>query len=109
MPPASADSVVTSDDSHSLSPASDSSSPSSSSARRRRTAAEKEWLQSQLPDFIRAQALKTTAAFWPKIQRDYLAAFPILNMNNPNLTAEEKAKVSHELQARISVSITNFV
>lgn len=75
-----------------------------SSTRRRRRPEETEWLKSRLPEFIKAQALKNTTTFWPKIQRDYFTLFPVFNMNNPNLTEDDKAKVSLELQARTSVS-----
>lgn len=81
---------------------------SGGSSRRCRPASEKAWLQSRLPDFIRAQASKDTAKFWPEIQRDYFASFPVFNMNNPNLTEEDKVKVSSELQARTSVSDTDL-
>lgn len=74
------------------------------SSRRRRSLPEKNWLLSHLPDFVRAQASKNTANFWPEIQREYFAAFPATNMNSPNLTEEEKVKVSQELQARTAVS-----
>lgn len=74
------------------------------SSRRRCSLAEKTWLQSRLPDFMRAQASKNTAHFWPEIQRDYFTKFPVLNMDNPNLTEEEKVKVSQDLQARTAVS-----
>lgn len=72
--------------------------------RRNRDTQEKRWLEERLPDFIRAQAAKKIADFWPTILRDYFSAFPVPGMTDPNLDLESSRQLAEELQRKTVVS-----
>lgn len=70
-----------------------------------KTPAQTAWLAERLPEFAAAQTEGKLSEFWPKIQEQYLAAFPVPGMDNDSLPQEEREKVAKAVQRVREVSL----
>ncbi|KAE9393942.1 hypothetical protein BT96DRAFT_998945 [Gymnopus androsaceus JB14] len=51
--------------------------------------AQVEWLKNHLPNFYSHQSCNKLSDFWPKIKRDYLAAFPVEGQDSNDLDPDQ--------------------